>query len=309
MTMMSAHRFQVGTVLSKTFTAFFTRILPFSAYSLIGFLPSMIFLGFYFYYLNKLFGFGQFPAPGQPVPQFDPNMLADLPWGWISAAFVAYTVVSLVTTAIWLAATSFGAFQYMRGLPVGFFDSLRRGVSTALPCIGAMLLIFIGFYALMGIAAVPFFSLISDIKETGSPEHIFRNIGLIFLTATIILIVCAAVAVRLIATIPTITVERPGVFAALRRSWDLTRGNFWRIFGIGLVLVVSFYALSIPIGIVAMILTFVAGPNGIWIAQGVNMVLGMAANAIFAIAAAVIYVELRRTKEGFGIEDIAAVFD
>jgi Membrane domain of glycerophosphoryl diester phosphodiesterase len=308
--MMSAHRFQVGTVLSKTFAAFFTRILPFSVYSLIGFLPSMIFVGFYFYYLNKLFGFfGQFPVPGQPVPQFDPNTLADLPWGWISAAFAGYTMVSLVTTAIWLAATSFGAFQFMRGLPIDFFGSLRRGVSTALPCIGAMLLIFLGFYTLLGIAVLPFLSLINDIRETGTPEHIFRSIGIFFLTATAILFICVAIAVRLIATIPTITVERPGVLAAFRRSWNLTRGNFWRIFGIGLVLLVAFYALSIPIGILAMILTFVVGPNGIWIAQGANIVLSMAANAIFAIAAAVIYVELRRAKEGFGIEDIAAVFD
>jgi hypothetical protein len=72
---------------------------------------------------------------------------------------------------------------------------------------------------------------------------------------------------------------------------------------------VTFYALSIPIGILTIGLVFTMGPNGIWVAQGVNIVLNLAATAIFAIAAAVIYVELRRVKEGFGIEDIAAVFD
>ncbi|HEY7689007.1 MAG TPA: glycerophosphoryl diester phosphodiesterase membrane domain-containing protein, partial [Dongiaceae bacterium] len=258
--------------------------------------------------LNKYFGFDLFPAPGEPVPQFDTMPFENLPWGWISVAMIAFTLASLVTSSIWLAATSFAAFQYLRGQAVEFLGSLQRGVSVALPCIGAMLLISLGFYALMGIAFIPFFSLLDD-ALAGAAGDFFQTFAQIFLMFTVVFIIAVTIIIRLIVTFPIIAVERPGVFAAFRRSWDLTRGNFWRIFGIGLVLVVALYAVSIPVSILTMILGLTLGANGIFIGQGVNIVISVAANAVFAIAAAVIYVELRRAKEGFGIEDIATVFD
>jgi membrane-anchored glycerophosphoryl diester phosphodiesterase (GDPDase) len=124
-----------------------------------------------------------------------------------------------------------------------------------------------------------------------------------------IFIAFAIIGVRLWITVPAIAVEQPGVLAALRRSWDLTRGHFWRLFGVLLVMWLGTLAMSMVAGIVIGVLSVFGGVTGIFVGQGLNILVSIIANALFAVAAAVVYVELRRAKEGFGLEDIAAVFD
>jgi hypothetical protein len=63
------------------------------------------------------------------------------------------------------------------------------------------------------------------------------------------------------------------------------------------------------VGVVIVVLGVFGGVTGMLVGQGFNMLASMIVNALFAIAAAVAYVELRRAKEGFGLEDIAAIFD
>ena len=68
-------------------------------------------------------------------------------------------------------------------------------------------------------------------------------------------------------------------------------------------------AMSMVAGIVIGVLSVFGGVTGIFVGQGLNILISIIANALFAVAAAVAYVELRRAKEGFGLEDIAAIFD
>jgi membrane-anchored glycerophosphoryl diester phosphodiesterase (GDPDase) len=124
-----------------------------------------------------------------------------------------------------------------------------------------------------------------------------------------IFIIFAIIGVRLWVTVPAIAVEQPGVLAALRRSWTLTRGHTWRLFGVLLVMWLGTLAMSMVAGIVIGVLSVFGGVTGILVGQGLNLLISIIANALFAVAAAVVYVELRRAKEGFGLEDIAAVFD
>ncbi|WP_418605909.1 glycerophosphoryl diester phosphodiesterase membrane domain-containing protein [Georgenia sp. SUBG003] len=75
----------------------------------------------------------------------------------------------------------------------------------------------------------------------------------------VLLVILAAVvgaaffAVRLTLSAPALMLERTGVLESLRRSWSLTRGHFWRIFGslalaVVIVSVIS-YALMIPLSL------------------------------------------------------------
>jgi len=306
MTIASTQRFLVGTVISQTFTAFFTRIIPFGGMAIIGFVPSLIFLAGYFYFIVKFPVFGGFPTPGEIHEPIDPKELADLPWIWISVSLVAFYVASIATTAVWLAATSYGTFQYLRGQPVRLWQSLQRGVAVFLPCMGAILVIAVGALIAGGVAFLPVFAFVDDFE---SPEAIFGVIGWVFLAMTALFIVFAILGVRLWVTVPAIAVERPGVFAALRRSWNLTQGHAWRVFGVILVMWAGTAGVSMVAGIVVLLFVGFGGVTGLFVGQAVNIFLSLIANALFAIAAAVAYVELRRTKEGFGIEDIAAVFD
>lgn len=306
MTMVQSGRFLVGTVISQTFTAFFTRIIPFGSMALIGFIPTLIFFAGYFYSILQFPVFAGFPEPGEAGEPIDPDAFADLPWVWISIGLAVFYVASIATTAVWLAATSYGTFQYLRGQPVRLWQSLQRGVAVLMPCLGAMFVIAAGAAILSVIAFVPIFAFIEDLE---TPEAIVGMIGWFFLAITILFVVVAIFAIRLWVTVPAIAVERPGVFAALRRSWNLTRGHFWQVFGVILVMWAGTAGVSVVAGIVVLISVGFGGIAGVFIGQGLNLLLSLIANALFAIAAAVAYVELRRAKEGFGIEDIAAVFD
>jgi Membrane domain of glycerophosphoryl diester phosphodiesterase len=301
-------RFLVGNVISQTFAAFFTRILPFSGFALIGFIPTMIFTLGYFYLAAETPGLGVSPAPSDPADMFNSEEFAALPWIWISVATIALFVASIATTAIWLAATSYGTFQFMRGLPVRFWECLQRGVAVVLPCIGTTCVFFLGALLIVAVIISPtfMFAMLSDPDE---PYSWATGFLWLFPAIIILFVVMAFLFVRLWTTVPAIAVERPGVFAAIGRSWSLSRGHGWRLFGILLVVWLATTAASFVVGIAIVVLAVFGGTTGMLIGQGLNLIVSMIINALFAIAAAVAYVELRRAKEGFGIEDIAAVFD
>lgn len=307
MTTITEQRFLVGTVISQTFTAFFTRILPFGGLAFIGFIPTLIFLGAYFYFVFYYLEFPTFPTPGEPVqPPFEPGDWENLPWPWIIAGVAVFYLASIATTAIWLAATSYAAFQYLRNQPVRFWGSLQRGISVVLPCLGVIFLIALVLLPFIIFLIWPFIGL----DESADVSEILSTIGLFMLGMLVFLAVAAFVACRMWVAIPAIAVERPGVIAALRRSWQLTQGHAWRVFGIILVMWAGTMGASVAAGIVVFVaIIAIGGITGMMVGQGLNILISMLANALYAIAAAVSYVELRRTKEGFGIEDIAAVFD
>jgi len=301
-------RFLVGTVISQSFAAFFTRILPLSGFALIGFIPTIIFTAGYLYIVAQTPGFGEFSPSADTADPFNSDELAALPWIWISIATIALFFSTIATTAIWLAATAYGTFQYMRGLPVHFWQSLQRGVAVVLPCTGATCLFFLGALFIVAVIISPIF-LLALTGDLDDPNSWTPALLWLFPAFIILSVIMVFLFIRLWVTVPAIAVERPGVFAAIGRSWSLSRGHGWRMFGILLVMWVASIAASMVVGIVIVVLGVFGGMTGMLIGQGLNILASMIVNALFAIAAAVAYVELRRAKEGFGIEDIAAVFD
>ena len=80
--------------------------------------------------------------------------------------------------------------------------------------------------------------------------------------------------------------ERPGVFAALRRSRELVRGNGWQVFGVILVL-------YIVVGVLSFIIEAVADSAGTGVGIVVRVIVGVLTAPLSALAAAVLYFELR----------------
>lgn len=108
--------------------------------------------------------------------------------------------------------------------------------------------------------------------------------------------------------VPAAIVEGLGVGAALRRSLDLTRGARGRI--LLLVVCVPLLLLLLAVLTAAVLLAFTGGP-----AQAASLtedIFGGVARLlvvpIFAVANAVVYVELRLAREGTLSEDIDRVF-
>jgi len=115
-----------------------------------------------------------------------------------------------------------------------------------------------------------------------------------------------------------LVVERLRLGAAIRRSWSLTTGSFWRIFGIVLLItvVISLAAqvVTVPITAIGSLLGGVLNPNGAedfsnaWVLG--SLVAGYAVSAVFAAVSyvataatpAILYVDVRMRKEGLDVE-------
>jgi hypothetical protein len=84
---------------------------------------------------------------------------------------------------------------------------------------------------------------------------------------------------------PVVVLENPGVFAALRRSRELVRGNGWQVFGVIVVL-------YIVVGIVGIIIESVADSAGSGVGIVVRVIVGVLSAPFAALAASVLYFEL-----------------
>jgi hypothetical protein len=89
---------------------------------------------------------------------------------------------------------------------------------------------------------------------------------------------------------PVVVLERPGGLRALGRSRELVRGNGWRVFGVVLV----FFLLVVGVGTT---LELLAGALSKGAGIVVTVVVGVLTAPLYALAAAVLYFELRGPRE------------
>jgi len=85
---------------------------------------------------------------------------------------------------------------------------------------------------------------------------------------------------------PVIVLERPAGLGALGRSRELVRGNGWQVFGVIAVLVIG-------VGIVAAIIEAIGDSGGTGVGIVVRIVVQILTAPLSALAASVLYFELR----------------
>ncbi|MEW1820507.1 hypothetical protein AB0323_06890 [Arthrobacter sp. NPDC080031] len=131
-------------------------------------------------------------------------------------------------------------------------------------------------------------------------------------------VVYAWIYTKLLVAPAAITIEELGVFAGLRRSWTLTSRNWWRIFGI--TLLVAFMVgiigsvIQIPLGLASGGINSVFAPHAgasqvtttAIVLAVVSLVVGILVSAVgFAFqtsVAALIYMDLRMRRDGLDVE-------
>lgn len=110
--------------------------------------------------------------------------------------------------------------------------------------------------------------------------------------------------------VPPLMLERVGVFAAVGRGWRLTRGQYWRTFGIALLTTiigsVAGSMLSAPVSIVGQVGAFVVPDYAALLLIGSQALALVVQNAFvapfLATVTSVQYVDLRMRKEAFDVE-------
>lgn len=181
-------------------------------------------------------------------------------------------VLSLLLTPVATGAVTFGVFQQLRGKHASVGECLSVGISRMFPVIGVAILA-----------------------------------GLMVLGGAILLIIPGLIVLTMVyVAVPVAVVEKPGVGASIRRSFDLTKGNRWLVFGILFILWLMRFVVNwllqtglIRRGSISTFSTYTI----------VSLVVTVIFSALEATTVCVAYYHLRSTKEAIDADQIASVFD
>ena len=109
---------------------------------------------------------------------------------------------------------------------------------------------------------------------------------------------------------PIIAIEGLSVMGALRRSWDLVNGEWWRCFStyllLSLLVGLVTGAISWPVSMLSVVLLG-EGQMALALAlsTGIGTVLGIVVQPVLIIGLVMLYYDLRIRKEGFDLQVLA----
>lgn len=224
--------------------------------------------------------------------------MADLVGG--SDALLTYnwgsTVLSLLLQPIATAAVVFAVFRFLKdGRAGGFGQSLRVGL-VLLPTL-------LGIGLLVGLVVV-----LLALPAAGLGLAL-GGLGW-FLAILIFVPIALVIYTGLFVTVPVVVVERAGVGAALRRSWELTEGQRWRILG----LVLLFGLIYIGWGMLLMAFGMMGGGMRDPLLLYRVQLIGTLASAPFfaalnSVAPTLTFFDLKLLKEGIGTDELETIFE
>ncbi len=134
-------------------------------------------------------------------------------------------------------------------------------------------------------------------------------VGLVLLVLPGLAVFClgAYLAVRWTLTVAAMMAEDVGPIRGLGRSWNLVRGQWWRTFGIllivGIMQAVIGYALGFLFGLIAAAVT--SGDVRLAVIAVGSTILGALVSPITTIAIVLLYFDLRVRKEGLDLDQLA----
>ncbi len=272
--------FQVGTVVSNTFSVYFGNLVRFGTLAVVLLSPVLLVEWL-------MFEQGGGALQGRP--------------GARDFTFIDFVhlLLSLMLFSVLTASITFGTFQSLRGRQAGIGDCLNWGLSRVFPVIGVSLVA--GFVVSLAAGVVFLPSLFVPYN--------LRLIGILILVAAVV--VGLLVMLRYWVAIPATVVERDGVFTSLARSVGLTRGCRGKIFLTALIYLVLFFifmfCVGFVIGIVAPLMPSAGTANALAVIA--TFIADSLGQAFGSVLSCVCYYELRRSKEGVDAREIAAVFD
>ena len=197
----------------------------------------------------------------------------------------------------------------------------ERTKSKFLPLIGLNIITSIISGLMMIIGIVVFFVLLASAASTAKTDREFlQDLGVSLVGLLILMVISALVSsylsIKFSVASPAMVLENLGVFAAIGRSWSLTRGNFWRLFGINiLTAIITSMVAGIFVGIAdalgaIFIVVGSSSPEDVIASLNTTYILTMVTSTIAQLLIlpftssvnALLYIDLRMRKEGLDVE-------
>lgn len=193
------------------------------------------------------------------------------PLGYAGIA-AAGGLVAFIFSCILQAALIHGTVADLNGRRASFADCLATGLKSAFPLIAIAILAALGLIVGYVLLIVP---------------------GIILSLGWSVIV-------------PVRVVEKKAIFDVFGRSWQLTSGYRWPIFGLFLVVGLGSLALQF---VITPINGLISGTSGLAIYMAAAVIVRVVLALFGATLVGVIYYELRSVQEGIGPEALAAVFD
>lgn len=273
-----AEQLSAFTVLGEAFSLLARNLVGFTLIAVVAMLPAIIFS---LHTTSEILAF-EIETGGVPVESDVRNLLFLV---GLNALF------SFVCMPIATAGVTYGVGREMRKEPTTVIDCVQAGVRVLIPVIGVTLVqsVLVGVVGVvvMVAATAALMGVLSELPCLGVTG--------LFVPVFLILTFAGAFAV----TIPATVEERPGVFGALKTSWQLTQGArltiaFFYCF-LGVIAMAIFLLLSILGGMV--------GPESAGLGAQLAQIIVTALNAA---GAAVFYFRLRSAAEGVPIAQLSS---
>ncbi|WP_235010612.1 DUF7847 domain-containing protein [Arthrobacter sp. SLBN-112] len=227
----------------------------------------------------------------------------------LMATFVLLSILSVFMSVVLQGAMVVPVARSVLNRPTGF----RRMLSLVRSRIGALVrlaaVLVAAAIATMVVFVVVIVLLFSNVRGAGALLVIPLMMGFVA--------VFLWVAIKLMVAPAAVVIEELGAFAGLRRSWELTRANWWRILGItlvvGILVAVITQVVLIPASLLPSVLSGVVSPHGgggqdasLSVAIGiitavVGALVGAVGYAFQTSVMALLYMDLRMRKDGLDI--------
>jgi hypothetical protein len=204
------------------------------------------------------------PASGAQLPE---------PGSWIAVAVVAILVGLVGQLAI---------IRLVIGSRMTVGEAIRYGAQRAPAYVAAMLIWIVPFSFVAGLL----------IGLTAQVPGVRAGVLLAAVAATLFLFV------RLIVASAVATAEPVGPMGILSRSWQLTGGNWWRLFAFAVLLVIALLVVMVAVGAIASLLsTAVFGKVepmsvGALVVALISQIAVAALSVVFLVMVSRIYLQL-----------------
>ncbi|HVT53943.1 MAG TPA: hypothetical protein VHE77_20355 [Dongiaceae bacterium] len=286
-------RFSVGGVIGAGLPLLRRNFWQFFAVAFILGIPIMI--------LSTLLA--QVGAVPTPMPAGSaPSPTMPLPAGGIAGSLLSAVVgfVGVLTYFVIQSAINYGTLQDLRGDRPAVAPCIARGLALLPRVFVAALLLFVAMFALTLLVVLVCYLIAVGIAATTGHNI---TVGTVSIMAALGVIGLALfLFVTLWVFVPSIVVEDAGPIGCFRRSRVLTKGHRWGIVGIAVLVFLANFLCSIVISLI--------GHSGaVATAALLNVVVGLAFTALSSVLTAIGYYALRAEKEGYGLGDLARVFE
>jgi hypothetical protein len=220
------------------------------------------------------------------------GMDSSAPW-WVD-------LVTIVTSLVALA----GQLALIR-LALGPSITVGGAIGHGIRRMPIYLLAVVLILAVLFVAAIPF-AVVLTLLGVPLPANGVPAAPAALVAALLYVALICFVAVRMLMSAPIASAEAAGPLAILRRSWDLTAGNWWRLFAFIVMIFVAAMVLAIAVRAASGLLVEVAlGParpmsTSALVVAIVLAVLNSVLTVVLAVMLARIYAQLAGSGEAAG---------